>query len=399
MKKITVLAAVLVLCAAHASAYENSYAGYSVKDGQPYYKLEAKKVYAYTNISSKKVYQNEENLKNTAVNIVNYYTAEDMEQILGEKFSTAYFDAEYEKLALLERSQLNPKTVPAPLLELDKYAEHDSNGNLTIQSKVLKEKLEKLTPLIKTGKIAGKKAITISYLYKQGDVLVKIDTSLVSANDRLYLLSTVNTDQDLYAPKKDEKDADADADIDDIDTDAKSDENDAAKTEPKSAASAKEEMDKALEVENVFVRDVPAETMQRFAKAHTDLLKGFKAFAPTSTPKAIGFTDAAAGKSVNLKYKDKGTFYLTLASSMKEMQEVAANTDYDSVYAVLAIPQADPEYQKKVTELYSSGARNVLQHWNHLLITASVDNITDAEIKELLSTPVARVLSPKVCSA
>ncbi len=300
MKKITVLAAVLVLCAAHASAYENSYAGYSVKDGQPYYKLEAKKVYAYTNISSKKVYQNEENLKNTAVNIVNYYTAEDMEQILGEKFSTAYFDAEYEKLALLERSQLNPKTVPAPLLELDKYAEHDSNGNLTIQSKVLKEKLEKLTPLIKTGKIAGKKAITISYLYKQGDVLVKIDTSLVSANDRLYLLSTVNTDQDLYAPKKDEKDADADADIDDIDTDAESDENDEAKTEPKSAASAKEEMDKALEVENVFVRDVPAETMQRFAKAHTDLLKGFKAFAPTSTPKAIGFTDAAAGKSVQL---------------------------------------------------------------------------------------------------
>ena len=69
MKKITVLAAVLVLCAAHASAYENSYAGYSVKDGQPYYKLEAKKVYAYTNISSKKVYQNEENLKNTGNNL------------------------------------------------------------------------------------------------------------------------------------------------------------------------------------------------------------------------------------------------------------------------------------------------------------------------------------------
>ena len=104
MKKITVLAAVLVLCAAHASAYENSYAGYSVKDGQPYYKLEAKKVYAYTNISSKKVYQNEENLKNTAVNIVNYYTAEDMEQILGEKFSTAYFDAEYENFSFPEYS-------------------------------------------------------------------------------------------------------------------------------------------------------------------------------------------------------------------------------------------------------------------------------------------------------
>lgn len=405
MKKITVLAAVLVLCAAHASAYENSYAGYSVKDGQPYYKLEAKKVYAYTNISSKKVYQNEEDLKNTAVNIVNYYTAEDMEQILGEKYSTAYFDAEYEKLALLERSQLNPKTVPAPLLELDKYAEHDSNG----QSKVLKEKLEKLTPVIKVGKIAGKKAITISYIYKQSDVLFKIDTSMVSANDRLYLLSTVNSDQDVYAPKKDEKAADADTDVDiddieDIDTDEAGSEDEAAKTKPQDVASIKEAVEKAMQVENVALRDIPAETMQRFDKAHTDLLKGFKAFAPTSTPKAIGFTDAAAGKSVqlpddwfygqlNLKYKDKGTFYLTLASSMKEMQEVAANTDYDSVYAVLAIPQADPEYQKKVTELYSSGARNVLQHWNHLLITASVDNITDAEIKELLSTPVANRLA------
>lgn len=401
MKKITALAAALVLCAAHASAYENSYAGYSVKDGQPYYKLEAKKVYAYTNISSKKAYQNEEDLKNTAVNIVNYYTAEDMEQILGEKFSTAYFDAEYEKLALLERSQLNPKTVPAPLLELDKYAEHDSNGNLTIQSKVLKEKLEKLTPLIKTGKIAGKKAITISYLYKQGDVLVKIDTSLVSANDRLYLLSTVNTDQDLYAPKKDEKSADADADIDETDTD---EENEEAKTEPKSAASVKEEMEKALEVENVFVRDVPAETMQRFDKAHTDLLKGFKAFAPTSTPKAISFTDAAAGKSVqlpddwfygqlNLRYKDKGTFYLTTASSMKQMQDVAANTDYDNIYSVFAIPASDPEYQQKFMDLYTSGMRNVLEHWNHLLVTVSVDNINDADAKELLATPVANKLA------
>lgn len=401
MKKITALAAALVLCAAHASAYENSYAGYSVKDGQPYYKLEAKKVYAYTNISSKKVYQNEEDLKNTAVNIVNYYTAEDMEQILGEKFSTAYFDAEYEKLALLERSQLNPKTVPAPLLELDKYAEHDSNGNLTIQSKVLKEKLEKLTPLIKTGKIAGKKAITISYLYKQSDVLVKIDTSLVSANDRLYLLSTVNTDQDLYAPKKDEKSADADADIDETDTD---EENEEAKTEPKSAASVKEEVEKALEVENVFVRDVPAETMQRFDKAHTDLLKGFKAFAPTSTPKDISFTDAAAGKSVqlpddwfygqlNLKYKDKGTFYLTTASSMKQMQEVAANTDFDNIYSVFAIPASDPEYQQKFMDLYTSGMRNVLEHWNHLLVTVSVDNINDADAKELLATPVANKLA------
>lgn len=57
---------------------------------------------------------------------------------------------------------------------------------------------------------------------------------MVSANDRLYLLSTVNSDQDVYAPKKDEKAADADTDVDiddieDIDTDEAGSEDKAAK--------------------------------------------------------------------------------------------------------------------------------------------------------------------------
>lgn len=213
----------------------------------------------------------------------------------------------------------------------------------------------------------------------------------------------MNSDQDVYAPKKDEKAADADTDVD-IDTDEAGSEDKAAKTKPQDAASIKEAVEKALQVENVALRDIPAETMQRFDKAHTDLLKGFKAFAPTSTPKAISFTDTAVGKSVqlpddwfygqlNLRYKNKGTFYLTMASSMKQMQDVAANTDYDNIYSVFAIPASDPEYQKKVTELYTSGMRNVLEHWNHLLVTVSVDNINDADAKELLATPVANKLA------
>ena len=44
MNKSAILAAMLILASSSASAYENSYAGYSVKDGQPFYKLEAKKV-------------------------------------------------------------------------------------------------------------------------------------------------------------------------------------------------------------------------------------------------------------------------------------------------------------------------------------------------------------------
>ncbi len=44
-------------------------------------------------------------------------------------------------------------------------------------------------------------------------------------------------------------------------------------------------------------------------------------------------------------------------------------------------------------ELYTSGARNVLEHWDHLLVTVSVDNINDADAKELLATPVANKLA------
>jgi hypothetical protein len=145
MKKCAALAAVLVLCAGTAYAYENSYAGYSVKDGKPFYKLESKKTYAYTEMSSREV-ANEDAVQKTAANIVNYCTAEDMTQILGTDFSTAYFDAEWDKLAILERSELSLKTVPTPLLDLDKYAAYDHNGNVTIVSQVLKEKLAQLTP-------------------------------------------------------------------------------------------------------------------------------------------------------------------------------------------------------------------------------------------------------------
>lgn len=219
MKKGAALAAALVLCAGTAYAYENSYAGYSVKDGKPFYKLESKKAYAYTEMSSRDV-ASEDAVQKTAANIVNYYTAEDMTQILDADFSTAYFDAEWDKLAVLERSGLSLKTVPTPLLDLDKYAAYDHNGNVTIVSQVLKEKLAQLTPVIKLQKIGKQKVITISYLYKQGcEMLINIDTTLLSANDRLYMLTTVNSDHELYAPKKDEKAEDTAVDTDEADDD------------------------------------------------------------------------------------------------------------------------------------------------------------------------------------
>ena len=154
MKKSAALAAALLVFASSAYAYENSYAGYSIKDGDPYVRAETNKVYAYSSAQSsdvaKMLKEAEKNTKKKTadtsfldkyqgMNAVNYYTAAEMKEILGEDFSSSYFDAEYEKLALLERSQLNLKTVPTPLLDMEKYNAFENKGNIVMQNQVWKD--------------------------------------------------------------------------------------------------------------------------------------------------------------------------------------------------------------------------------------------------------------------
>lgn len=404
MKKCAALAAVLVLCAGTAYAYENSYAGYSVKDGKPFYKLESKKTYAYTEMSSREVAKEDSAVKNSAANVVNYYTAEDMTQILGTDFSTAYFNAEWDKLAVLQRSELSLKTVPTPLLDLDKYAAYDHNGNVTIVSQILKEKLAELTPVVKLQKIGKQKAMTISYLYKQGgEVLINIDTTLLSANDRLYMLTTVNRDHELYAPKEDEKADDAAVEADETDDDIFAD-TDVETAKKNTATSIKEAMEKAMQIENVPASSVPQETLQRFVKSHSRLLKGFKPVTPVSTPKQLSFTDAVTGKTfalpedwfygqTSINFENTATMHIAVASSMTEMEQIAANLDFDNLYASFATSTDEPGQAMKLMDAYWEQMDKSLQYWNSLLITFSVDNIDDKDLKELLATPVSNRLA------
>lgn len=403
MKKCAALAAALVLCAGTAYAYENSYAGYSVKDGKPFYKLESKKAYAYTEMNSREVAK-EDAVQKTAANIVNYYTAEDMTQILGANFSTAYFDAEWDKLAVLERSELSLKTVPTPLLDLDKYAAYDHNGNVTIVSQVLKEKLAELVPVIRLQKIGKQKVMTISYLYKQGgELLINIDTTLLSANDRLYMLTTVNSDHELYAQKKDEKAEDAVVETDEADDDIFAD-TDAEAENKDVATSIKEAMEKAMQVENVPASSVPQETLQRFTKSHNKLLKGFKPIAPVSTPKQLRFTDSVNGKTFDLPedwfygqtsidFEKTATIHIAVAGSMTEMEQIAANLNFDKLYAGFATSSDKPGQPVKLMDAYWEQMDKSLQYWNSLLVTFSVDNINDNDLKELLATPVSNRLA------
>lgn len=266
MNKSAILAAMLILASSSAYAYENSYAGYSVKDGDPYVRFETNKVYAYSNAQSSdiaKVMQEaakQAKKKNTnggfldkyqGVNSINYYTADEMKEIIGREFSTAYFDAEYENLALLKRSELNLKSVPTPLLDMDKYNLFENKGNIVIQNQLLKENIDKITPVIKLEEIGDKKAISLKYLYKQMNRLINVDLTLISANDRLYVLTNLNQNGTLYAPKAKQ-------------AEGKASSKEATKELKK--VTLKEVLQQAIKIENIKAEDVPDSVIKTFHK-------------------------------------------------------------------------------------------------------------------------------------
>ena len=128
-------------------------------------------------------------------------SAETATKICGEKFSTTYFNEQYEKLALLKRCELSLKTVPLPIWNLDKYEEA---GVSLPYSELGINKLEDIKSFLSVDKIGKHKVITVSHLYKQNKKLYALNTSLLSEADKLYVLTTYEVDEKVFAPKDDE---------------------------------------------------------------------------------------------------------------------------------------------------------------------------------------------------
>lgn len=411
MKKSAILAAMLVLAASNAYAYENSHAGYSVKDGDPYVRMETNKLYAFSSAQSSDIAKiMQETSKETkkqdkdkslnfldkyqGINSVNYYTAAEMKDIIGTDFSTAYFDAEYEKLALLERSQLNLNTVPTPLLDMDKYnlLENKSNINIIVQHQLLKEKFAKLTPAIKLEKIGGKKAITLKYLYKQMNRLMNVDVTLISANDRLYILTNINQDSSLYAKKAEKTDKKQDA---------------AKDAKAKDKISVKDLLKQALDLENVNAADVPDTVMSKFNEQHVKLVKAFSVSQPTKEARRLTFTDTTRGKTIVLpddwyyaqtKYQlgEKINAVITGAGSVPEMKQAANAIDIDGLFNTVADNfdtigrDAKPEEKRaafdKTKDKYLEEYSKVIKHLNSAFITTSFQ-FKDDSWKEFMANP------------
>jgi len=123
-------------------------------------------------------------------------------KICGEKFSTTYFNEQYEKLVLLKRCELSLKTVPLAIWNLDKY--EDAGVNLPY-SELGINKLEDIKSFLSVDKIGKHKVITVSHLYKQNKKLYALNTSLLSEADKLYVLTTYEVDDKVLASKDDDK--------------------------------------------------------------------------------------------------------------------------------------------------------------------------------------------------
>lgn len=421
MKKSAILAAALVLATSSAYAYENLHAGYSVKEKDPFYIMESARFFAYSSITSKDI-ANFEKEDFGSANIVAFYTADEVEKITGEKFDTAYFDKEYEKLALLNRSKLSLKTVPSPLLNFGAYNKVEQNGELLLKSPWMKDQIEKLEPVVTIGKQGKFKTMTTSYMYSQSDNLVRTDITLLSANDRLYALTTVNLVENFFADK-DEK---PEENIKDENTVAVSKEaaaddvpigvEDTPGNESMTVGEFRKVMAEAVKMNNVTEADVMAKDkniLKKIAKDHKKLLKGFKAFAPTSAEPAIAYKDTVTGNKVELPqqwfyaqmhFTDKDlNGNMTVAGSVPSVQlmsnelytfgmnnlEIAPEVSNDTLLM-------DAIDNKGITAKGEASVRKALDYFDALLISGSIKFTGDDEFSYLLEEPVSSKLETEI---
>lgn len=379
MKKSALLAAALVLCTANAWAYENSASGFSVKDGQPFYKMESSKMYAFSSFSTDEFAKLGDKNRGS-VHIVNYYNKAEMSKILGVDYSDAYFAAEYDKLALLQRSKLDLRTVPSPLLDLKKYTAAESKDSLLLQEDFIKQQLGDIEPVLRVDKRGNSKVITQSYFYKQKDVLNELDVSMISANNNLYLLTSITSHS---------QSADGEADKE--------------KTTNASQETKQQGKAGAPKLEAVKPDTLPQELRQKLWQEHWQLVKGFKAFQPQNTKQALQFVDAYKGKTVvlpqnwvygQLQFKEKAAKgCLTMAAPIDNLRKIFAEMDYLGLYKHLdsavaskeasepkaqeqpayAVDIADklPELDSQQQEFASAEGRKVLKNFHALLMTLS----------------------------
>lgn len=368
MKKSAALGLVFILCSAQALAYENPSAGYYVKDKDPAYRLESNKVYAFSNLAAKDWNKkNFEQRTQESAHIISYYTTDDMNQILGESFSTQYFDDVFYKLSVLKKSELNLLTIPLPLLDLQRYADFKKAPYTSLTNDVLKEEFAKVAPTVRIDKFNDYKAITISYLYQRNNNLININSTLVSKNDRLYMLTTMTADAEALVlknatPKKDI--------IDNKDVDL----------------TKNEKGLKGLGIEPVDQTTIDVQVLKNLWNKHLELVKNVKLTTPISNVQNLMFKDSITNKTILLpedwfygqvQFKEKeGDGNLTFAAPLQSIKKMSQDLDYVGLLKVIDDKSSDVLKTRAKSKEESFKA---LRNFDALLITSSL-KIKDQEL-------------------
>lgn len=242
MKKTAVICAVLLTLASSALAYKNEKAGFAVNDKQAITTTATENSYTFTCLPNPEA-------KTEAAHTINYITNEAATSVCGEKFSTSFFDEQYEKLALMKRCELSLKTVPLAIWNLDKYLEQGVELPYAKLDEGTRKELKSFLGVEKVGKF---KVITVSHLYKQNRKLYALNTSFVSAADKLYALTTRIVDDEALASKED----------------------DASEEVP--AVIKRMQDEEAKKLVNLTPADLNAQVRSQIWEAHLKFIKSFK---------------------------------------------------------------------------------------------------------------------------
>lgn len=414
MKKSAALALTLLLMTSSAYAYENSAAGYSVKTKNPMVTVESQKFYGFTDISSKVANVNEDEA--VAMHIVNYFNADEMEKVVGEKFSTKYFNKQYEKLALLQRSELNIKTLPIPLMDFDKYSATESSTNIVLENYYLKKMIGDVERHITIEKYGKNKGITSTAYMKQAYNLTIARTTAVSANDKLYLLTTTENYPGYYLPEelkdnaqdasdvKNAINAEETADVtviggadEETEIDISSDLSKKAKTVG--------DLKKLFKIENVKPAEIDQKLIKNFEKNHSKFVKSVKFNEPVGEPKKLSYYESAFKKDIVLpddwfyaqtRLSDKDMdFNMTMSASMPMVQKLATSFDVMSLYNIFfglddktPLDVARAEVGDKAADELVKNAKKALASFDSMLMTGSIHS-KDKEFKQEIANMYA----------
>lgn len=254
MKKILTLAAVMLLTASNTFAYKDTVKGFEIKNQMPQATIHTSDTYGYLenfDYSAKDLKNlQEEQLKLVNANFVTVLKKEAVNDILKSDFTTASFDEQYDKLQLLKRSDLSLATLPVPVAELANYVQNNKINSISINELRFGKnnfKLEEIKPILSADKIGKYKTITNTYFVKQAGIPYIINTSFISADDKLFILSSSSAGE---KPKQSARD--------------------------KFANYNKPKLEELVKVENAELSDFAEGNIQKAWHNHVRFIKNFK---------------------------------------------------------------------------------------------------------------------------